>query len=357
MQQRSQLPGDYQPAFQGRQIHTTPGSPDKFTVPPPLYGRHMHGNPPSPGPYSPSHAQMHGGRQIHTNPGSPELYSVPPPFRQRFSNNGATSTPQPQSAGHEYATFSELNQGPKRSESFDMYRAWNLDDDGSLNRNLKNAELGYLDSQKSKATVSGYEAFGQQQPFSPGPSMGPLSNVVNRNYKGHDYMTISSSHFANSATGAPSIAAAAASMGLGSTSSPLTAPAGYGGLTKIGHPQGAESNKLRTLQVQQQQLLLQQQHQILAAREQLYRHQAQQEYLSQPAMQPSYSAVTRGKNPPSRSPNQSDIGSSMRSQLLEEFRNTKNRKCELKVSISYGILFGRSVADRVFPYRILLVIS
>lgn len=330
--QQHQLPPDYQPTFHGRQIHTTPGSPDKFAVPPPLYGRHMHGNPPSPGPYSPNPAHLHSGRQIHTNPGSPELYGVPPPFRQRFSNNGMTSTPPPLSGGHEYATFGELNQSQKRSESYDIYRAWNLEDDGALNRNLKNAELGYIDSHKSKSGTSGLDSFNQQQSFSPGPSMSALSNVGGRNYKGQDYMTINSNHFVNSATGVPSIAAAAASMGLGSTSTPMTAPAGYGGPSKIGLPQGSESHKLRTLQVQQQQLLLQQQHQILAAREQLYRQQAQQEFLPQPTMQPSYSAVTRGKNAPVRPPNQPDIGSSMRSQLLEEFRNTKARKCELKVS-------------------------
>ncbi|CAO3681480.1 unnamed protein product [Umbelopsis ramanniana] len=332
MQGTQQLPSDYQPAFHGRQIHTTPGSPDAFTVPPPLYGRHMHGNPPSPGPYSPNPAHLHSGRQIHTNPGSPELYAVPPTFRQRYSNNGPIS-PTPLSAGHEYTSFSELNPpGPKRSDSYDMYRAWNFEEDTSLNRNLKNPEMGYLDSHKSKP--AGLDGFGQQQqqpPFSPGPNMGALSNVSGRNYKGQDYMTISGNHFANSNTAAPSIAAAAASMGLGSSSTPLTAPTGYGGPTKAGMPQGPESSKLRTLQVQHQQLLLQQQHQILAARDQLYRQQGQQEFLpQQPPMQPSYSAVTRGKNQPVRPPNQADIGSSMRSQLLEEFRNTKNRKCELK---------------------------
>lgn len=292
----------------------------------------MHGNPPSPGPYSPNPAQMHSGRQIHTNPGSPELYAVPPTFRQRYSNNGPIS-PAPLSAGHEYTSFSELNPpGPKRSDSYDMYRAWNFEEDTSLNRNLKNPEMGYLDSHKSKP--AGLEGYGQQQqpPFSPGPNMGALSNVSGRNYKGQDYMTISGNHFANSNTAAPSIAAAAASMGLGSSSTPLNAQTGYGGPAKVGMPTGPESSKLRTLQVQHQQLLLQQQHQILAARDQLYRQQGQQEFLpQQPPMQPSYSAVTRGKNQPVRPPNQAEVGSSMRSQLLEEFRNTKNRKCELKV--------------------------
>ncbi|CAM0143009.1 mRNA binding protein puf3 [Umbelopsis sp. WA50703] len=331
MQASQQGPADYQAQFHGRQIHTTPGSPEKFNVAQPLYGRHMHVNPPSPGPYNQGHP-AHSGRQTHTNPGSPEPYQLQNQFRYRLSNTGMNSPPPPLSAGHEYAAFGDVNQAQKRpADSYNMYRAWNMEEDG-LNRNVKNTDLGYIDNQKSKN--NGAEPYGQQQPFSPAPGMSPLGNFGAGGrglMSGQDYMTISNSHFANPATGTPSIASAAASMGLGSMSTPLTAPAGFGGPTKMNVQQGPESSKLRSLQVQQQQLLLQQQQQLLAAREQMYRQQTQPEFLpQQPAMQPSYSAVTRSKNSPARTANQPDVGTGMRSQLLEEFRNTKNRKCELK---------------------------
>ncbi|KAF7721896.1 mRNA binding protein puf3 [Apophysomyces ossiformis] len=122
------------------------------------------------------------------------------------------------------------------------------------------------------------------------------------------------------------VAAAAAAAGVGPTG-PLTAPAG---LDPVGFPENAfaysTDKKLRALQIQQQQLLIQQQQQqLLAARQQLLLQQQMQGYSS-----PSVNRMRGLPQEPSRPQTPQDIALSIRSQLLEEFRNSKSRKYELK---------------------------
>ncbi|KAG0176839.1 mRNA binding protein puf3 [Apophysomyces sp. BC1034] len=122
------------------------------------------------------------------------------------------------------------------------------------------------------------------------------------------------------------VAAAAAAAGVGPTG-PLTAPAG---LDPAGFPENtfssATDKKLRALQIQQQQLLIQQQQQqLLAARQQLLLQQQMQGYGS-----PNINRMRGMPQEPSRPQTPQDIALSIRSQLLEEFRNSKSRKYELK---------------------------
>ncbi|KAG2233647.1 hypothetical protein INT48_008437 [Thamnidium elegans] len=116
---------------------------------------------------------------------------------------------------------------------------------------------------------------------------------------------------------------AAAIYHLRSKQGPLTAPAPY---DVSGFPvSDALSNndkKLRALQLQQQQILIrQQQQQLLAARQQLL---LQQQRFSNPINNRVRQPVPQ---PPS---SQEDLALSIRSVLLEEFRNSKSKKYELK---------------------------
>lgn len=82
--------------------------------------------------------------------------------------------------------------------------------------------------------------------------------------------------------------------------------------------------KLRALQMQQQQLLIQQQQQqLMAARQQLLLQQQMHALGSHNLAHPRHLAQE-----PVRS---QDIALSIRSPLLEEFRNSKSKKYELKV--------------------------
>jgi hypothetical protein len=106
---------------------------------------------------------------------------------------------------------------------------------------------------------------------------------------------------------------------------PLTAPAG---MDSTGFPEntipGVTDKKLRALQYQQQQILIQQQQQqLLAARQQLLLQQQMQNF-NQP--------LSRGRSAANEGKNQQDMAMSIRSPLLEEFRNSKNKKYELSVS-------------------------
>lgn len=89
----------------------------------------------------------------------------------------------------------------------------------------------------------------------------------------------------------------------------------------------AADKKLRALQIQQQQLLIQQQQQqLLAARQQLLLQQ-QMQNLGQHGM-----GRSRGGHDPFRAhQTPQEMALSIRSPLLEEFRNSKSKKYELKV--------------------------
>ncbi|CAO3678248.1 unnamed protein product [Umbelopsis vinacea] len=144
-----------------------------------------------------------------------------------------------------------------------------------------------------------------------------------------DYVNFKRNQYSNP-QGTTSMAAAAAAMGLG-PNGPLTAPAGLGvpgthGSVKgpIGH---INDKKLRALQVQQQQLLIQQQQQLLAAREQLLLQHQMQPFNNQGIARPRN--VSQDLNVRSPQPT-SDVTLGIRSQLLEDFRNSKSRKFDLK---------------------------
>ncbi|CAM0135559.1 mRNA binding protein puf3 [Umbelopsis sp. WA50703] len=144
-----------------------------------------------------------------------------------------------------------------------------------------------------------------------------------------DYVSFKRNQYGNQ-QGTTSIASAAAAMGLG-PNGPMTAPAGLG----LPGPQGAgkgpmgqmNEKKLRALQVQQQQLLIQQQQQLIAAREQLLMQHQMQPFNNQGIARPR--TVNQDMNVRSPQP-ASDVTLGIRSQLLEDFRNSKSRKFDLK---------------------------
>ncbi|CAO3683309.1 unnamed protein product [Rhizopus microsporus] len=123
-------------------------------------------------------------------------------------------------------------------------------------------------------------------------------------------------------------AAAAAAANLSHLNGPLTAPAGIDptGFHENPLPNSATDKKLRALQ-QQQLLIQQQQQQLLAARQQL---------LLQQQMHLNSSNMIKTRNDKHHhnqhqpAPVTHDIAMSIRSPLLEEFRNSKNKKYELK---------------------------
>ncbi|KAK4518273.1 tethering complex subunit [Mucor velutinosus] len=175
----------------------------------------------------------------------------------------------------------------------------------------------------------------QQQPSYPyyGADSNPLSNAA---------LDLAGNEEYESVYGKWSSEDAAAAYHLRSKQGPLTAPAPY---DPTGFPiADALSNndkKLRALQLQQQQILIrQQQQQLLAARQQLLLQQ--QRYGNAHNTGPGgnmnqhhHANHSRGsrqqhqQDHASRSPSQ-DLALSIRSALLEEFRNSKNKKYELK---------------------------
>ncbi|KAI8359062.1 armadillo-type protein [Choanephora cucurbitarum] len=122
----------------------------------------------------------------------------------------------------------------------------------------------------------------------------------------------------------------AAAYHMRSKQGPLTAPIPY---DPAGFPMSDANTdkKLRQLQIQQQQLLIQQQQQQLAvARQQLLIQQQQQQHVFNPNNNTSNHHSRGGNETVSRSSSSQDLTLSMRSALLEEFRNCKNKKYELK---------------------------
>ncbi|KAG2184261.1 hypothetical protein INT44_009276 [Umbelopsis vinacea] len=144
-----------------------------------------------------------------------------------------------------------------------------------------------------------------------------------------DYMNFKRNQYNNS-QGTTSIAAAAAAMGLG-PNGPLTAPAGLGipgAHANVKGPMGhINDKKLRALQVQQQQVLIQQQQQLLAAREQLLMQHQMQPFNNQGIARPRNATPDLNVRSPQPA---SDVTLGIRSQLLEDFRNSKSRKFDLK---------------------------
>ncbi|KAG1558805.1 hypothetical protein G6F49_004174 [Rhizopus delemar] len=117
-------------------------------------------------------------------------------------------------------------------------------------------------------------------------------------------------------------AAAAAAANLNHVNGPLTAPAGF---SESSIPNNATDKKLRAIQ-QQQLLIQQQQQQLLAARQQLLLQQQMQLNNNMIKSRPEkhHHNQLQQAHPPQ------DITMSIRSPLLEEFRNSKNKKYELK---------------------------
>ena len=113
-----------------------------------------------------------------------------------------------------------------------------------------------------------------------------------------------------------------------------------GGLSLTGNSlaQTRASLAEKNLRIQSQQLLLQQQQlkqqQMILAREQLLRHHHSAEYLNGIG---GYGGIASGRRSHDLSSSLSDPGHGMRSALLEEFRNNKNKKYELRVNYNHNI--------------------
>lgn len=164
-------------------------------------------------------------------------------------------------------------------------------------------------------------------------------------------------------------------MGLSpSTLGPLTAPAGLGNSPSPASAAAGrnvlQEKKLRSLQSQQQQILLQQQ--IILAREQILRQHQSHDYINGITGYGVHNgAGGRGRGmghaelgPPAVP---SDPAHGMRSALLEEFRNNKNKKYELRVCIlfyffpqDYGhavkIIMSDTLANFFFFFFLLLIL-
>lgn len=117
-------------------------------------------------------------------------------------------------------------------------------------------------------------------------------------------------------------------------SSNLSNTGGLGSLAQTRAASLAEKN----LRIQSQQLMIQQQQlkqqQMILAREQLLRHHHSAEYLNGIG---GYGGIASGRRSHDLSSSISDPGHGMRSPLLEEFRNNKNKKYELKVNKNFLI--------------------
>ncbi|CAB5175298.1 unnamed protein product [Rhizophagus irregularis] len=103
-----------------------------------------------------------------------------------------------------------------------------------------------------------------------------------------------------------------------------------GGLSSLAQTRAASLAE-KNLRIQSQQLMIQQQQlkqqQMILAREQLLRHHHSAEYLNGIG---GYGGIASGRRSHDLSSSISDPGHGMRSPLLEEFRNNKNKKYELK---------------------------
>ncbi|CAG8551227.1 13286_t:CDS:10 [Ambispora gerdemannii] len=198
----------------------------------------------------------------------------------------------------------------------DMYGSvWDPREESAMSRSLLSADLAYPRPNSSLGLNSrGYEyqkALQQQQIGLSGSGLvGRGDSILSSEYGG----VSKSSQFYNPGLNGSSLGS------VGSlTNTPLNAQRGVSNL--------AEKN----LRFQSQQLLLHrerlQQQQMLLAREQLLRHHHSAEYLNGIS---GFGGISSGRRSHDLSSSISDPGHGMRSPLLEEFRNNKNKKYELR---------------------------
>ncbi|KAG9285435.1 hypothetical protein G9A89_010910 [Geosiphon pyriformis] len=237
-----------------------------------------------------------------------------------FDNSASTGFSQyslggsPPISGYQKGMVKESYEKYMTQQREDIYGSvWDPRDEGMISRNLLSADLAYPRSNSALGLNSrGYEyqkALQQQQ-----LGLGGSAGLVNRGD------SILSSEYGGLSKNSQYYGSSLNSSGLSSVSglagNPLTVQNRANNL--------AEKN----LRFQSQQLLLQrerlQQQQMLLAREQLLRHHHSAEYLS------GFGSISSARRSHDLSSSISDPGHGMRSPLLEEFRNNKNKKYELR---------------------------
>ncbi|GES87106.1 ARM repeat-containing protein [Rhizophagus clarus] len=183
---------------------------------------------------------------------------------------------------------------------------WDARDEAVLSRNLLSADLAYGRSNSLSALNSGrgsidYQKALQQQ------QLGSIGGSRAEQLLSSEYGTTKANPYYSSSN--------------------LSNTGGLGSLAQTRAASLAEKN----LRIQSQQLMLQQQQlkqqQMMLAREQLLRHHHSAEYLNGIG---GYGGIASGRRSHDLSSSISDPGHGMRSPLLEEFRNNKNKKYELK---------------------------
>ncbi|CAG8527015.1 10497_t:CDS:10 [Paraglomus occultum] len=300
------------------------------------------------------------------DPRMPGAFATPPPLRSKFETPPrASSTPPTQSHirnhslgfapefhgdlshadlaywrnletdDYEQAQFlrqQTLKQHRLKMSSHPSYNA--LFNEGASAANY--SPYGLNDNYPSvwdarEDTALGRNIFGTDLPYNRQNSLG--LNPARNNYEyskfqqaqfgmGRDSI-LSSSEYATAKTGQYYGTGTLANAGLGPVGN-LPSPLG---------PQSRASNYAeKSLQLQSQRLFLQQQQlkqqqQMLYAKEQLLRHHHSAEYLNGIS---GFGGISNNRRSQDLSSSLSDPGHCMRSALLEEFRNNKNKKYELK---------------------------
>ncbi|ORZ09900.1 armadillo-type protein [Absidia repens] len=292
------------------------------------------------------------------------LRALSPPLRNKFASPPparSNSTPPGRNGGGPNSASGATNDGdynlnmdPQAEMMMKQFGSFGLNDDDDYGT-MQQARYIQLQQQQHQQALrmqqqqqqhSGYgspyhggnsnsgsnlgspQLYGPMQPF----ATPPLSSMLDMNDVRNDEMNNADSRWSNRDV----YRRQQASMAFG-PSGPLSAPAGIDpagfpdaqfGLGGGNGVSGADNRKLRPMQqMQQQQLLIQQQQQqLLAARQQLLMQQQLQQQQQQQQQHQQHGPGGFGQ--PSSS--SQDMTLSIRSALLEEFRNSKNKKYELK---------------------------
>ncbi|CAG8466647.1 9368_t:CDS:10, partial [Scutellospora calospora] len=193
---------------------------------------------------------------------------------------------------------------------------WDPREDTMLSRNILSSDIPYsrnnsLSLSSGRNSIDYQKALQQQQQLGLGGSS--TMGVSRDQLLSSEYSSGKSSPY----------------YGSNLSTSGLSSVSGLGGTSLNAQTRASLAEK--NLRLQSQQLLIQQQQlkqqQMMLAREQLLRHHHSAEYLNGIG---GYGGISSGRRSNDLSSSISDPGHGMRSALLEEFRNNKNKKYELR---------------------------
>ncbi|CAG8449916.1 2117_t:CDS:10 [Funneliformis mosseae] len=248
----------------------------------------------------------------------PRAASTPP--AQNHFRNHSLNFPQ---EFHGDLSHNELFYNLKNLEGTDEYTdnlqqahllhpyssVWDARDEAVISRNLLSADLAYGRNNSLSGLSSGRGSIDYQKAFQQ-QSLSSIGGSRSEQLLSSEYGTAKTGPYYNSSN-------LSSASGLSLTGNSLA--------------QTRASLAEKNLRIQSQQLLLQQQQlkqqQMIIAREQLLRHHHSAEYLNGIG---GYGGISSGRRSHDLSSSISDPGHGMRSALLEEFRNNKNKKYELR---------------------------